>query len=128
MQDRGEGLPVPKIGSVILQKATLLWHLSSCRIVHADVGPDNNMVAHGRRQPIGLRLIDFGLASPFGEQPFFPGAELQERCQAFTSSLRLNIGCLWVQDECYELKTQDYACPRYQETLINGSAALSEDM
>ncbi|TWW81852.1 hypothetical protein D4764_01G0016670 [Takifugu flavidus] len=36
--------------------------LSSCRIVHADVRPDNIMVVHRRQQPIRVRLIDPCLA------------------------------------------------------------------
>lgn len=78
------------------------------------------MVVDRRKQPIGVGLIDFGLAFPFGEQPFFQGTGLQECCQAFTSSRRLNIRMLSLgrffegEDEYDELKTQDYAWPRYQ--------------
>lgn len=80
VQDRGEGLHVPEIRSVIRQVTTALWHLSSCRIVHADVRPDNIMLVDRTQQPIRVRLIDFGLAFHVGKRPFFqaPGYRAPE--------------------------------------------------
>lgn len=52
------------------------------------------MVVDRRKQPMGVGLIDLGLAFPLGEQPFFQSTEVQECCKAFTSSLRLNTRML----------------------------------
>lgn len=80
VEDRGEGLLIPEIKSVVRQMAAALQHLSSLRIVHADIRPENIMVVDRRQQPIRVCLIDFGLAFRVGDHPFFqaPGYRAPE--------------------------------------------------
>lgn len=80
VEDRGGGLLIPEMKSVVRQVAAALQHLSSFRIVHADVRPENIMVVDRRQQPIRVRLIDFGLAFRVGDHPFFqaPGYRAPE--------------------------------------------------
>lgn len=80
VEDRGEGLLIPEMKSVVGQVAAALQHLSSLRIVHADVRPENIMVVDRRQQPIRVRLIDFGLAFRVGDHPLLqaPGYRAPE--------------------------------------------------
>lgn len=80
VEDRGDGLLIPEMRSVIRQVAAALQHLRSFRIVHADVRPENIMIVDRRQQPMRVRLIDFGLAFRVGDRPFFqaPGYRAPE--------------------------------------------------
>ncbi|KAM7383703.1 hypothetical protein PAMA_011184 [Pampus argenteus] len=55
-------LPLKEIRPVLHQLTTALSHLHSIGIVHADLKPDNIMVADRRQRPLKVKLIDFGLA------------------------------------------------------------------
>uniref|UniRef100_A0A3Q4C0B0 Protein kinase domain-containing protein n=1 Tax=Mola mola TaxID=94237 RepID=A0A3Q4C0B0_MOLML len=67
--DRQGGLPMSEIRPIIHQLATALYHLSSIGIVHADIKPENVMLVDRSRQPLKVKLIDFGLAYPVHGKP-----------------------------------------------------------
>uniref|UniRef100_A0A8C4FFX3 Protein kinase domain-containing protein n=1 Tax=Dicentrarchus labrax TaxID=13489 RepID=A0A8C4FFX3_DICLA len=49
---------------ILFQLATTLSHLRSMDIVHVDLKPDNVMIVDSKKQPLKVKLIDFGLARP----------------------------------------------------------------
>ncbi|KAM7418322.1 hypothetical protein PAMA_015779 [Pampus argenteus] len=59
---KNKPLPLEEIRPVLHQVTTALSHLHSIGIVHADLKPDNIMVADRRQRPLKVKLIDFGLA------------------------------------------------------------------
>uniref|UniRef100_A0A3Q4C0B8 Protein kinase domain-containing protein n=1 Tax=Mola mola TaxID=94237 RepID=A0A3Q4C0B8_MOLML len=67
--ERQGGLPMSEIRPIIHQLATALYHLSSIGIVHADIKPENVMLVDRSRQPLKVKLIDFGLAYPVHGKP-----------------------------------------------------------
>lgn len=63
LEDRGHrAVTVEELSPVVHQVATALLHLSTLRIIHADLKPDNIMIANRHQQPLRVKLIDFGLA------------------------------------------------------------------
>ncbi len=65
MIDRQEKrLNMAELRTIIQQLATAFSHLSSMKLIHADLKLDNIMIVDSRQQPLQVRLIDFGLAFP----------------------------------------------------------------
>lgn len=60
--DREKGLCMSDLRLIIHQLTTALYHLCSVGIVHADLKLDNVMVVDRRKQPLKVKLVDFGLA------------------------------------------------------------------
>uniref|UniRef100_A0A8C4HV66 Protein kinase domain-containing protein n=1 Tax=Dicentrarchus labrax TaxID=13489 RepID=A0A8C4HV66_DICLA len=58
------GLSMAELRPILFQLATTLSHLRSMDIVHADLKPDNVMIVDSKKQPLKVKLIDFGLARP----------------------------------------------------------------
>uniref|UniRef100_A0A8P4KPW6 Protein kinase domain-containing protein n=1 Tax=Dicentrarchus labrax TaxID=13489 RepID=A0A8P4KPW6_DICLA len=58
------GLSMAELRPILFQLATTLSHLRSMDIVHADLKPDNVMLVDSKKQPLKVKLIDFGLARP----------------------------------------------------------------
>ncbi len=65
MQERRfEPLPLSEIRVITQQMLVALHALKSINLVHADIKPDNVMLVNHKFQPLKLKLIDFGLATP----------------------------------------------------------------
>lgn len=77
VESRGKGLLIPEIKTIIWQVATALQHLSTFRIVHADIRPEKIVLVDWRQQPLRVHLIDFGLAFQVGDHPFLSSSRLQ---------------------------------------------------
>lgn len=56
------GLPLCEMRPLIRQLATALSHLAHIGVVHADLKPNNVMIVDRHRQPLKVKLIDFGLS------------------------------------------------------------------
>ncbi|XP_042246975.1 homeodomain-interacting protein kinase 2-like isoform X1 [Thunnus maccoyii] len=70
-----ECLELKEIRPILQQLATAMQFLASTGIVHADLKLDNIMMVDHLRQPLRVKVIDFGLAFPVSEA--MPGSTLQ---------------------------------------------------
>eukprot|EP00064_Thunnus_orientalis_P006703 superscaffoldBa00000712_g6721 len=70
-----ECLELKEIRPILQQLATAMQFLASIGIVHADLKLDNIMMVDHLRQPLRVKVIDFGLAFPVSEA--MPGSTLQ---------------------------------------------------
>ncbi|XP_035529983.1 homeodomain-interacting protein kinase 3-like [Morone saxatilis] len=61
-RSQSQSLQLAEIRPIIQQLATALNFLKSAGIVHADLKPDNIMMVDHLRQPLTVKVIDFGLA------------------------------------------------------------------
>lgn len=67
MKDRWfAALPVREVKPILHQLASALLQLGSLGIVHADLKPENVMIADRRQRPLRVKIIDFGLALNLG--------------------------------------------------------------
>ncbi|XP_029912344.1 homeodomain-interacting protein kinase 2-like [Myripristis murdjan] len=60
-------LPLKEIRPILHQCATALKHLKDINIIHTDLKPDNIMMVDRRRQPLRVKIIDFGAACAVSE-------------------------------------------------------------
>ncbi|XP_066551097.1 homeodomain-interacting protein kinase 2-like [Amia ocellicauda] len=60
-------LPLKYIRPILQQVATALLKLETLGIIHADLKPDNIMLVDAARQPLRVKVIDFGLATHVSE-------------------------------------------------------------
>ncbi|XP_053269044.1 homeodomain-interacting protein kinase 2-like [Pleuronectes platessa] len=58
----GQHLQLKQIRPILQQLATALEFLNSAGIIHADLKPDNVMLVDHVRQPLKVKVIDFGLS------------------------------------------------------------------
>ncbi|XP_034438484.1 homeodomain-interacting protein kinase 1-like [Hippoglossus hippoglossus] len=64
----GQHLQLKQIRPILQQLAASLAFLKSAGIIHTDLKPDNIMMVDHVRQPLKVKLIDFGLAFDYPEQ------------------------------------------------------------
>ncbi|CAB1436040.1 unnamed protein product [Pleuronectes platessa] len=63
----GKGRPLSEIQAITKQLLVSLTALKSLNLVHADIKPNNIMLVDQQRQPLKVKLIDFGLATRVSE-------------------------------------------------------------
>ncbi|XP_062250874.1 homeodomain-interacting protein kinase 1-like [Platichthys flesus] len=64
----GQQLQLMQIRPILQQLAASLVFLKSAGIIHTDLKPDNIMIVDHVRQPLKVKVIDFGLAFDYPEQ------------------------------------------------------------